>query len=694
MSDAEVVEESAPEEKKPARTTRRRTAKASDKQEGAAATAAAPSDSAEVKPAVAEASSPDEKPKRRRASRKKAEEAPADTEAEQKPKAAKPAKSKATEKKEEPQTESSDTQKGDASSEDESKPRRTRTRSRSKAKAEEASQGENAQAAPKQEAEPKQEKTFEQAASSDQEIPLKQKDSSKQESAPSGGAEKQEPSEPSDASDAAEEKSSSEREARDDYKGRRQRKPRQQRGGDRQKGDRGDRQKNDRYHNGRRQHQQNRREPVAPQVSKEDLAKLKVVELREKAQELEIDFKGLKKAELIEAVFAASMKAEGFEEVSGILDVLSDGYGFLRTSGYLPGEKDVYVGTSTIRRNHLRKGDYLTGQTRPARPKEKFAALQRIDTVNGVPLDEVGKRIRFADLTPVFPDERLVLEHGRSSITSRVIDLCAPIGKGQRGLIVSPPKAGKTTILKDIAASITSNNPEVHLMCLLVDERPEEVTDMERSIHGEVISSTFDMPCENHVAVSEMVIERAKRLVENGQDVVILLDSLTRLARAYNLAQPASGRILSGGVDSTALYPPKKFLGAARNIEGGGSLTILASALIETGSKMDEVIFEEFKGTGNMEVKLDRSLAEHRIFPAIDPVASGTRREDLLLDPQEAPLIWAVRRVLANRNNVERAMDSLIKSLKQTNDNQEFLMRAAKKAQQGRHFDESGAIEI
>ena len=433
---------------------------------------------------------------------------------------------------------------------------------------------------------------------------------------------------------------------------------------------------------------------MAPQVSKEDLAKLKVVELREKAQELEIDFKGLKKAELIEAVFAASMKAEGFEEVSGILDVLSDGYGFLRTSGYLPGEKDVYVGTSTIRRNHLRKGDYLTGQTRPARPKEKFAALQRIDTVNGVPLDEVGKRIRFADLTPVFPDERLVLEHGRSSITSRVIDLCAPIGKGQRGLIVSPPKAGKTTILKDIAASITSNNPEVHLMCLLVDERPEEVTDMERSIHGEVISSTFDMPCENHVAVSEMVIERAKRLVENGQDVVILLDSLTRLARAYNLAQPASGRILSGGVDSTALYPPKKFLGAARNIEGGGSLTILASALIETGSKMDEVIFEEFMGTGNMEVKLDRSLAEHRIFPAIDPVASGTRREDLLLDPQEAPLIWAVRRVLANRNNVERAMDSLIKSLKQTNDNQEFLMRAAKKAQQGRHFDESGAIEI
>ncbi len=443
----------------------------------------------------------------------------------------------------------------------------------------------------------------------------------------------------------------------------------------------------------RHNRKQNRREPVVPQTSKEDLAKLKVAELREKAAELELDVKGLKKAELVEAVFAASVKAEGFVEVSGILDILSDGYGFLRTKGYLPSEGDVYVGTSAIRRNNLRKGDYITGQTRPARPNEKFAALQRIDTVNGTKLEEMGRRVRFADLTPVFPDERLVLEHGRSAITSRVIDLCAPIGKGQRGLIVSPPKAGKTTILKDIAASITANNPEVHLMCLLVDERPEEVTDMERSIHGEVISSTFDMPCENHVQVSEMVIERAKRLVENGQDVVILLDSLTRLARAYNLAQPASGRILSGGVDSTALYPPKKFLGAARNIEGGGSLTILASALIETGSKMDEVIFEEFKGTGNMEVKLDRSLAEHRVFPAIDPVASGTRREDLLLDPQEAPLIWAVRRVLSNRNNVERAMDSLIKALKQTKDNQEFLIRAAKKAQ-GRHFDENSTIEF
>lgn len=442
----------------------------------------------------------------------------------------------------------------------------------------------------------------------------------------------------------------------------------------------------------RRTHQQNRREPVVPQTSKEELAKLKVAELRARAEELEVDHKGLKKAELVEAVFAASIKAEGFMETAGILDVLSDGYGFLRTHGYLPSEEDVYVGMATIRRNGLRKGDYITGQTRPARPNEKYAALQRVDTVNGIALEDLGRRVRFADLTPVFPDERLVLEHGKSTITARVIDLCAPIGKGQRGLIVSPPKAGKTTILKDIAASIAVNNPEVHLMCLLVDERPEEVTDMERSIHGEVISSTFDMPSENHIAVSELVIERAKRLVENGQDVVILLDSLTRLARAYNLAQPASGRILSGGVDSTALYPPKKFLGAARNIEGGGSLTILASALIETGSKMDEVIFEEFKGTGNMEVKLDRQLADRRIFPAIDPVASGTRREDLLLDPQEAPLIWAVRRILANRNNTERAMESLVKSLQQTNNNQEFLIRAAKKAQ-GHHFEE-GNIEF
>ena len=451
-----------------------------------------------------------------------------------------------------------------------------------------------------------------------------------------------------------------------------------------QRNDRGDRngRKNGNDRNDRHQrHQRNNNREVVPSVNKEDLAKLKVAELRAKAAELDVDVAGLKKAELIDAVYDASLKAEGFVEVEGILDIMQDGYGFLRTNGYLPSEQDCYVGLSTIRRNGLRKGDKLTGTTRPARPNEKYAAVQKVATVNGKPVEELGRRVRFGDLTPVYPDECLTMEHGQTTITARVIDLVSPIGKGQRGLIVSPPKAGKTTILKDIAAAISANNPEVHLMCLLVDERPEEVTDMQRSIKGEVISSTFDMPTENHIQVSELVIERAKRLVEDGKDVAVLLDSLTRLARAYNLAQPASGRILSGGVDSTALYPPKKFLGAARNIEGGGSLTILASALVETGSKMDEVIFEEFKGTGNMELKLDRNLADRRIFPAIDPVSSGTRKEDLLLDPQKAPLIWAVRRILANTNNTERAMDMLIKSLKRTDDNDEFLMRTAKKAQ-------------
>ena len=448
------------------------------------------------------------------------------------------------------------------------------------------------------------------------------------------------------------------------------------------KGNKNDkRDKNKRDRNDRRNKHKNQNREVTPSVTKEGLAELKVAELRAKAAELEVDVAGLKKAELVEAVYDAAMKAEGFIEVEGILDIMQDGYGFLRTNGYLPSETDCYVGTSAIRRNGLRKGDRLTGTTRPARPNEKYAALQKIETVNGMPLEQAKSRVRFGDLTPVYPDECLTMEHGKQTITSRVIDLVSPIGKGQRGLIVSPPKAGKTTILKDIAASISANNPEVHLICLLVDERPEEVTDMQRSIKGEVVSSTFDMPTENHIQVSELVIERAKRLVEQGRDVVVLLDSLTRLARAYNLAQPASGRILSGGVDSTALYPPKKFLGAARNIEGGGSLTILASALVETGSKMDEVIFEEFKGTGNMELKLDRNLADRRIFPAIDPVASGTRKEDLLLNPQEAPLIWAVRRILANTNNTERAMDMLIKSLKRTDDNAEFLMRTAKKAQ-------------
>ncbi len=452
-------------------------------------------------------------------------------------------------------------------------------------------------------------------------------------------------------------------------------------------------------HNGRnnnqhrtRRERNNRQREYKPSVSKEELEACKLPELREKAAELNIDASGLRKAEMIEAIYEAVCIAEGFVEVEGILDILQDGYGFLRTKGYLPSEQDVYVGLSTIRRNGLRKGDMVAGQTRPAREGEKFAAIQKVTSVNGTPIDDISSRPKFSELTPIFPDERLNMEHGKDTLTARVIDLVAPIGKGQRGLIVSPPKAGKTTVLKDIAAAIYANNPEVHLMCLLVDERPEEVTDMERSIHGEVISSTFDMPSDNHIAVAELVIERAKRLVEQGEDVVILLDSITRLARAYNLAQPASGRILSGGVDSTALYPPKRFLGAARNIEGGGSLTILASALVETGSKMDEVIFEEFKGTGNMELRLDRSLADRRIFPAIDPITSGTRKEDLLLDGQEAPLIWAVRRILANMNNTEKSMDMLIKSLKRTETNQEFLLRTAKRAQTQSRFDENGEL--
>lgn len=441
------------------------------------------------------------------------------------------------------------------------------------------------------------------------------------------------------------------------------------------------RDKNQRNHSRQRQQRDRRQQrEYAPSVSKDSLAELKVPELREKAAELNIDASGMKKGEMIDAIYESLAIAEGFIEVEGILDIMSDGYGFLRTSGYLPSEKDVYVGLSTIRRNGLRKGDTVAGSTRPAREGEKFAAIQKVNTINGIPIEEISHRPKFSDLTPVYPDERLVMEHGADSITARVIDLAAPIGKGQRGLIVSPPKAGKTTVLKDIAASIHANNPEVHLMCLLVDERPEEVTDMERSVHGEVVSSTFDMPSENHIAVAELVIERAKRLVEHGRDVVILLDSITRLARAYNLAQPASGRILSGGVDSTALYPPKRFLGAARNIENGGSLTILASALIDTGSKMDEVIFEEFKGTGNMELKLDRSMADRRIFPAIDVVSSGTRKEELLLDPQEAPLIWAVRRVVSNANSPERSTDMLIKSLSKTDNNQEFLIKTARRA--------------
>jgi transcription termination factor Rho len=371
---------------------------------------------------------------------------------------------------------------------------------------------------------------------------------------------------------------------------------------------------------------------------------------------------------------------EGEQEVrEGLLDILPEGYGFLRVTGYLPGDRDVYVSASQVRKFGLRKGDQIAGPIRPPRSQEKFPALTRIDSVNGMDVEEARRRPKFEKLTPLFPDERLRLEveSKADSTLTRIVDLIAPIGKGQRGLIVSPPKAGKTTVLKEIAQAITVNNPECYLMVVLVDERPEEVTDMQRSVKGEVIYSTFDRPAEEHTQVSELAIERAKRLVEMGTDVVIVLDSITRLARAHNLATPASGRILSGGVDSQALYPPKRFFGAARNIEEGGSLTILGTALVETGSKMDEVIFEEFKGTGNMELRLDRKLADKRIYPAIDIEASGTRREELLFDQRELAQVWKLRRVLLALESGS-ALELLVDRLKNTKSNDEFLAEVAK----------------
>ncbi|MET9292433.1 transcription termination factor Rho [Streptomyces sp. NPDC003077] len=365
--------------------------------------------------------------------------------------------------------------------------------------------------------------------------------------------------------------------------------------------------------------------------------------------------------------------------VAGILDIL-DNYAFIRTSGYLPGPNDVYVSLAQVRKNGLRKGDHVTGAVRQPREgerREKFNALVRLDTVNSVSPEQGRGRPEFGKLTPLYPQERLRLEGEPGALTPRIIDLVAPIGKGQRGLIVAPPKTGKTMIMQAVANSITRNNPECHLMVVLVDERPEEVTDMQRSVKGEVISSTFDRPAEDHTTVAELAIERAKRLVELGHDVVVLLDSITRLGRAYNLAAPASGRILSGGVDSTALYPPKKFFGAARNIEDGGSLTILATALVETGSRMDEVIFEEFKGTGNMELKLDRKLADKRIFPAVDVDASGTRKEEILMGSDELAIVWKLRRVL-HALDQQQAIELLLDKMKQTKSNAEFLLQIQK----------------
>ncbi|MBP0457665.1 transcription termination factor Rho [Streptomyces montanisoli] len=365
--------------------------------------------------------------------------------------------------------------------------------------------------------------------------------------------------------------------------------------------------------------------------------------------------------------------------VAGILDIL-DNYAFIRTSGYLPGPNDVYVSLAQVRKNGLRKGDHVTGAVRQPKEgerREKFNALVRLDSVNGMAPESGRGRSEFQKLTPLYPQDRLRLETDPGVLTTRIIDLVAPIGKGQRGLIVAPPKTGKTMILQAIANAITVNSPECHLMVVLVDERPEEVTDMQRSVKGEVISSTFDRPAEDHTTVAELAIERAKRLVELGHDVVVLLDSITRLGRAYNLAAPASGRILSGGVDSTALYPPKRFFGAARNIEDGGSLTILATALVETGSRMDEVIFEEFKGTGNMELRLDRKLSDKRIFPAVDVDASSTRKEEILLSSDELSIVWKLRRVL-HALDQQQAIELLLDKMKQTKSNAEFLLQIQK----------------
>jgi transcription termination factor Rho len=368
------------------------------------------------------------------------------------------------------------------------------------------------------------------------------------------------------------------------------------------------------------------------------------------------------------------------EPTEGLLDLRDEGYGFLRATGYLAGPKDVYVSASQVKRFSLRKGDYVKGMTRPAARTEKYPALLRVDEINAMSPDEARARPRFEDLTPLFPDSqlRLELDDEPLNMTGRIVDLISPIGKGQRGLVVSPPKAGKTTILKQLVYSVERNNPEVHLMVLLVDERPEEVTDMRRHVlQGEVVASTFDRPSEEHTQVAELTIERAKRLVEMGQDVVIVLDGITRLARAYNLSAPASGRILSGGVDSTALYPPKKFFGAARNIEEGGSLTIIATALIETGSRMDEVIFEEFKGTGNMELRLDRRLSERRIYPSIDVEASSTRHEELLFDRNQLQQVWKLRRVL-NALEDGKGLELLMDKIRTTKSNDEFLAEIAK----------------
>ncbi len=406
-----------------------------------------------------------------------------------------------------------------------------------------------------------------------------------------------------------------------------------------------------------------------------DLEGKTLQELYKIAKELEISgYYRLRKKELIYEILKAQTEKNGLMYAQGVLDILPDGYGFLRPFQYLPSHDDIYVSSSQIRRFDLRTGDLVAGQVRGPKENERYFALLRVEQVNGINAEEASERLHFDGLTPLYPQERIRLETTPQNYSTRIIDLLAPVGKGQRGLIVSPPKAGKTTLLKEIANSITHNHPEIYLLVLLVDERPEEVTDIERSVKGEVISSTFDEPPENHVKVAEMVLERAKRLVEHKRDVVILLDSITRLARAHNLVVPPSGRTLSGGMDPAALHKPKRFFGAARKVEEGGSLTIMATALIETGSRMDDVIFEEFKGTGNMELILDRRLAERRIFPAIDVQRSGTRKEELLLSREELEWMWYFRKATVNMAPWE-AMEMLIDRMKKTKSNEEILLQ-------------------
>jgi len=407
----------------------------------------------------------------------------------------------------------------------------------------------------------------------------------------------------------------------------------------------------------------------------EDIKRLPISELNNLSKELNVPgASGMRRQDLIFAILQTQAEQNGAISGSGVLEILPDGFGFLRAVdyNYLPSPDDIYISPSQIRRFNLKTGDTISGEVRPPKEGEKYFALLKVDTVNFESPEQARDKILFDNLTPLYPQEKLNLEHDPENYSTRSLDLFAPIGKGQRGLIVSPPRAGKTVLLQDIAHSITANHKEVVLMVLLIDERPEEVTDMQRSVAGEVISSTFDEPASRHVQVAEMVIEKAKRLVEHKKDVVILLDSITRLARAYNTVVPPSGKVLSGGVDSNALHKPKRFFGAARNIENGGSLTIISTALIDTGSRMDEVIFEEFKGTGNMELHLDRRIADRRIFPAFDLIRSGTRKEELLIPKVNLNRIWILRRLLQEMNPVD-AMEFIIGKIKKTETNQEFL---------------------